>query len=119
MIDEPLEPLTIAFAIAIIHSNRFCDSSVRWNWTGPFRGSDFRRVQRSSSSTWTSRRPECFGCHELLIRLCQQACEQPAPCTLALVVGNQVLADFDCNVMQAASLTMPRDRVIRRIGHAV
>src|SRR5258708_11004023 len=72
-----------------------------------------------SSFTWMSCRPECLGCYQSPIRLRKQACEQRAPCTLALVVGDKVLADFNRNVMQAASLTVHRDRVIRRIGHAV
>jgi hypothetical protein len=38
---------------------------------------------------------------------------------MALVVGDKVLPDFNRNVMKAASLTAHRDRVIRRIGHAV
>src|SRR5258708_35183693 len=69
--------------------------------------------------TWMSCRPECLGCYQFPIRLRKQACEQRAPCTLALVVGDKVLADFNRNVMQAAALTVHRDRVIRRIGHAV
>src|SRR5260370_13888017 len=72
-----------------------------------------------SSLTWMSCRPECLDFHQFPIRLCKQACEQRAPRTLAIVVGDKVLADFNCNVMQAASLTVHRDRVIRRIGHAV
>jgi hypothetical protein len=62
-----------------------------------------------SSLTWMSCRPECLGCHQFPIRLRKQACEQRAPCTLALVVGDKVLADFNRNVMQAASLTVHRD----------
>ena len=62
-------------------------------------------------------RPECLGFHQFPIRLRKQACEQRAPRTLAVVVGDKVPADFNSNVMQAASLTVHRDRVIRRIGH--
>lgn len=66
---------------------------------------------------YTPRRPGYLG-HQTLIRLRQQACEQRDPRTLALVVSDQVLADLDRNVMQAASLTMHLDCVIRCISHA-
>src|ERR1700674_4492744 len=70
------------------------------------------------SAAW-SRGPERLGRYQLLIRLRQQAREQRTPYSLPLRIGDQVLADFDRNVMQAASLSVHRDRVIRRIGHAV
>jgi hypothetical protein len=61
---------------------------------------------------WMSRRPECLDCHQLLIRVRQQAREQPTPRSLPPIVGDQILADFDRNVMQVASLTVHRDGVI-------
>src|SRR5712664_4990771 len=56
---------------------------------------------------------------ESLICLRQQSREQVRPLALTSFVRDKVLADFNRNVMQAASLTMHRNRVIRRIGHAV
>ena len=56
---------------------------------------------------------------ESLICLREQSREQVRPLALTSFVRDKVLADFNRNVMQAASLTMHRNRVIRRIGHAV
>jgi hypothetical protein len=52
-------------------------------------------------------------------RTCQCARQNETFClwTLASFVRDKVLADFNRNLMQAASLTVHRDRVIRRIGH--
>ena len=67
----------------------------------------------------SSRRPERFGCHQLLIRLRQQAREQRSPGALPLVASDQVLADLDRHMMQAAPFAMHRDGVIRRIVDVV
>src|SRR5882672_9505095 len=56
---------------------------------------------------------------ESLVRPRQQTCEHVPPRQLTLDIGDKVLADLDRHVMQAAPLAVNRNRIIRRIGHAV
>ena len=63
----------------------------------------------------SSRGLERFGCHQLLIRLRQQAREQRSPGALPLVTNDQVLADLNRHMMQATPFAMHRNGVIRRI----
>ena len=49
----------------------------------------------------------------------QQPCEQPTPRPPPLIIGEQVLAEFDRNVRQVATLTMHWDGLVCRISHAV
>jgi hypothetical protein len=69
-------------------------------------------LKLSSSLTWMSSQPT-------FLRGRVNARQNETFClwTLASFVRDKVLADFNRNLMQAASLTVHRDRVIRRIGH--
>ena len=48
--------------------------------------------------------PQDLGCGVFLVRAQQQTGEQRAPRSLSRVIADQVLAQFDCDVMQATSL---------------
>ena len=44
--------------------------------------------------------PEGLGCGDFLVRLQQQTREQRLPRSLSRIIADQVLAQFDCDVMQ-------------------
>jgi len=81
---------------------------------------EFLRAAASSSGR-NSNHVESGPCvsHQFTIGYRQHTREQRAPHSLPDVVGDEVLADFKFDVKQAASLAMRRNRVIRRIAHAI
>ena len=56
---------------------------------------------------------------ESLICLRRQSREQVRPLVLASFVRDQVLANFDCHMMQIALFAVNGDRIVRRVSYAV
>src|SRR5580704_17404204 len=82
----------------------------------------FKQCDMSADSELSrsrSRGPEGLGRHQVPVALRQQMPEPRTPRPLSSVVGDQVLANFNGGVRQAALLAVYRDSVIGCVGDAV